>query len=103
MRAKDVQLTLDKVKLASWVKAACSGTAKKAQSRSGRPSVKALVEQFFNHRRLLGIPAANISAEARNIVAKFRTQFPDKSPPHLSTIRKHMPRVITGTPAAGAA
>jgi hypothetical protein len=95
VRTKEYQLTLDSAKLGSWVKATRSGTAKRAQSRSGRPSEKALVEQFYNERRSRGIPMVNISAEARDIEVEFSKRFPDKAPPHQATIRKHMPRLTT--------
>jgi hypothetical protein len=95
VRKERDQLTLDSAKLGSWVKATRSGTAKRARSRSGRPSEKALVEQFYNERRARKIPMVNLSAEARDIEVELRKHYPDTTPPHLATIRKHLPRTNT--------
>ena len=87
--------TLDHAKLGSWVKAKRTGTGKQAQRRPGRPSDKALVEQFYAERRLCGPPVVSISAEARAITRTFTERFPDRDAPHLATIRKHIPRETT--------
>jgi hypothetical protein len=87
--------TLDHAKLGSWVKAKRTGTGKQAQRRPGRPSDKALVEQFYTERRRCGTPVVSISAEARAIAQRFTDRFPDRDPPHLATIRKHIPRETT--------
>jgi hypothetical protein len=87
--------TLDRAKLGFWVRAMRTGTGKQAQRRPGRPSDKALVERFYTERRRCGTPVVSISAEARAIAQRFTDRFPDRAPPHLATIRKHIPRETT--------
>jgi hypothetical protein len=92
-RAAEDRLILDSAKLGSWVKAIRSGAVRGVQSRSGRPSDEAQINQLYSERRARGLPIVNISAEARAIWAEFQTRFPDRDPPHLSTVRKHVSRV----------
>jgi hypothetical protein len=95
MRTIKDRLTFDGTKLGSWVKAMRSGPAKRTQSRSGRPSEKLLIEEFYQKRRSSGIPFITISAEATDIALAFKARFPDRDPPHHATIRKHIPRPST--------
>jgi hypothetical protein len=92
-RVAEDRLVLDSAKLGFWVKTIRSGPVRRQQSRSGRPSVEAEIKRIYNERRAKGLAMISTSAEAREIRAEFQKRFPDRDPPHLSTVRGHVSRV----------
>jgi hypothetical protein len=86
-------LSLDTVRLGSWIKGMPATTAKGGPTRIGRPSPTALVSQIYNLRRGRGLPVDNDSAEARAILAEWNHHAPDQKPPGHSTVRGHVARL----------
>ena len=64
-------LSLDTMRLGSWIKGMPATTAKGALPGTGGPSPKALVAQIFNLRRGRGLRVENDLAEARAILGRM--------------------------------
>jgi hypothetical protein len=92
-RATAGGLTLDAIRLGSWIRGIRTTTGKDAPSRSGRPSPEARIIQIYRDRRSRGQPVLSTRAEAMAICEEMARQAPDKKAPHVSTIRRHVARV----------
>ena len=64
----------------------------------GRPSDKDLVVDEYNRRRRQGEPFVSIAAEARVIVSELKETHPDRTPPGVSTVRRHLGRLRSSKP-----
>jgi hypothetical protein len=93
MRATERGLTLDTIRLGSWIRRMRTTTGKGAPSRSGRPSPEARVIQIYRDRRSHGQPVVSTLAEAIAICEEMARQAPDRKVPHPSTVRRHVARV----------
>jgi hypothetical protein len=56
----------------------------------GRPSVQDLVVDTHHRRRQRGEPFLSIAAESRAIVSELAAARPDRAPPGVSTVRRHL-------------
>jgi hypothetical protein len=56
----------------------------------GRPSDKDLIVDEYKRRRTQREPFVSIAAEARVIISKLKKAHPGRTPPGLSTVRRHL-------------
>ena len=87
-------LTVNLVRLGSWARGMRSITGKGGLSRSGRPSDEARTSLIFNDRRERKLPVSSALAEATAILKEWPKNDPDRKPPHHSTVRRHVSRLI---------
>ena len=83
-------LSLDTVRLGSWISRMQPTTAKGAPTRTGRPSPAEHISQIYCLRRGRGLPVKNDSAEATAILEEWPQHLPDEEPPGHSTVRRHV-------------
>jgi hypothetical protein len=84
-------LFIDRARFAAFIRALARKTGKLVASGGGRPSQVTLILEVFRARRARKVPYRSKSAEARGIIAEWRTLYPDCDPPGRSTIRGHLP------------
>ena len=61
-----------------------------AQLCAGRPSDAPLVHEIFRERRARNLPVTNQRIEAREIRAEAAARHPDRDPPAVKTIERHL-------------
>lgn len=66
------------------------GNQFRLRAGGGRPSDQDLIVDTYSLRRQRGEPFVSIAAEARAIVAELTEAHPDRAPPGVSTVRKHL-------------
>jgi hypothetical protein len=88
-------LTLDTIRLGSWIRGMAVTTAKGAPTRIGRPSPRSRILKIYDARRGRGMPVVSILAEAKAILAEWPQHAPDKKRPGLGTVRRHVSQ-LTG-------
>jgi hypothetical protein len=86
-------LALDRQRLGFWLRGIEPVTAKGAPTRAGRPSPEATIEKIFKLRRGRRLRLESDSAEAKAILVEWNQYAPDRNPPGLSTLRRHMARL----------
>ena len=89
-RAVNDRLAIDKNKLFGWIKGLRKGLDKPARLRAGRPSVADLVNDIFRGRRARKLPVINQRTEAQEIRAEAASRYPDRDPPAVKTIERHL-------------
>jgi len=90
MRAEADRLYLDQLRLAAWVRGFSRGMRRPAQDRPGRPSQKDLVLAIHRERKQRNCSMTGGLAEAREIQVEFRSSYPDREPPAVKTIARHL-------------
>jgi hypothetical protein len=90
MRAEGDRLRLDRARLSSWIKGFLRGSGRPAQQRAGRPSEKVLVLELHRERVKRDCSLTGVTAEAREIRIEFRSRYPDREPPAVKTIVRHL-------------
>jgi hypothetical protein len=86
-------LAINKTKLAGWIKGYRKGLDKPAQLRAGRPSDVILIHEIFRERRAKALPWVNQATEAEKIRAEIALRHPDRDPPAVKTIERHLSRI----------
>lgn len=66
------------------------GNQLRLRAVSGRPSDEGLVVDAYDRRRQRDEPFVSIAAEARAIVSDLAEAHPDRAPPGVSTVRRHL-------------
>jgi hypothetical protein len=89
-RAENDHFVIDRNKLLRWIRGLRKGLDKPARLRAGRPSDATLVYEIFGKRRALGLPVINQKTEAREIQAEFVARHPNRDPPAVKTIERHL-------------
>jgi hypothetical protein len=74
------------------------GDRARPRARGGRPSDHDLVVDAHRSRRNSGEPFVSIAAEARAIVSDLEVAHPDRPPPGVSTVRKHLSKLRSPRP-----
>jgi hypothetical protein len=83
-------LAIERTKLVGWTKGLRKGLNKPAQLRAGRPSDAALVDKVFRERRTRKLPLINQRTEAGKIRAEIASRHPERDPPAVKTIERHL-------------
>jgi hypothetical protein len=83
-------LAIEKTGLVGWTKGLRKGLNKPAQLRAGRPSDAALVDEVFRERRTRKLPLVNQRTEAGKIRAEIASRHPERDPPAVKTIERHL-------------
>ena len=86
-------LSLDTVRLGSWIKGMPATTAKGGPTRIGRPSPTALVSQIYNLRRGRGLPVDNDLQKRGQFWLNGTTMRQTRSRRATSTVRGHVARL----------
>lgn len=86
-------LAIEKTKLVGWIKGLRKGLDKPVQLHVGRPSDATLVHQIFRERRAQALPLVNQRAEAGEISDGIALNRPERKPPALKTIERHLSRM----------
>ena len=73
-----------------WLKGVRNGLVSSAQLCAGRPSDAPLVHEIFRERRARNLPVTNQRIEAREIRAEAAARHPDRDPPAVKTIERHL-------------
>jgi len=94
-------LAIEKTKLLGWTKGLRKGLNKPAQLRAGRPSDAALVDEVFRERRARKLPLINQRSEARKIRDGIALSRPERDPPAVKTIERHLSRILRVNTAFG--
>jgi hypothetical protein len=92
-RAEQNCLALDKTKLVGWIRGLRKGRDKPAQPHVGRPSAATLIHDIFRERRAQALPCVNQTTEAGKIRAEIETRHPERDPPAVKTIERHLSRM----------
>ena len=90
MRADGDRLYLDRARFGSWIRSFLRGMRRPAQDRPGRPSQKALVLEIHREREERRCVLSGVTAEARAIHSEIRSRYPDREPPAVTTIVRHL-------------
>jgi hypothetical protein len=90
MRAEGDRLYLDRAQFTAWIRGFLKGTRRPVHDHAGRPSQKNLVLEIYRERRANNVSPAPVTAEAREIQAEFRSRHPDREPPAVKTIARHL-------------
>jgi hypothetical protein len=86
-------LAIEKTKLVGWTKGLRKGLDKPAQLGAGRPSDAALVDEVFRERRARKLPFVNQKTEAEKIRDEIALSRPERDPPAVKTIERHLSRM----------
>jgi hypothetical protein len=86
-------LAIDKTKLIGWIKGLRKGLDKPAQLNAGRPSDATLVHEIFRERRAQALRLVNQRTEAGKIRAEIALRHPERDPPAVTTIERHLSRM----------
>ena len=86
-------LAIEKTKLVGWIKGLRKGLNKPAQLHAGRPSDALFVHEVFGERRTRKLPLVNQRAEAEEIRAEIALSRPERDPPAVKTIERHLSRM----------
>ena len=86
-------LAIDKTKLIGWIKGLRKGLDKPAQLNAGRPSDATLVHEIFRERRAQALRLVNQMTEAGKIRAEIALRHPERDPPAVTTIERHLSRM----------
>jgi hypothetical protein len=89
-------LTLDIGRLGTWIGGMPSTTAKGGRTRTGRPSFQDRISQVYYERRRQGLPVDSRLAEAREILKELAKHAAGRTPPNLSTVRRHVSQLTKG-------
>ena len=92
-RPEKVCLAIEKTKLGGWIKGLWKGLNKPAQLRAVPPSDAALVDEVFWERRTQAFPLVNQRTEAEEIRAEIASHRPERDPPAVKTIERHLRRM----------
>ena len=87
-------LAIDKIKLVGWIKGLRKGLDKPAQLTAGRPSDAALVDEVFREHLTRKLPMVNQRTAAEKIRAEIALRHPERYPPAVKTIERHLSRMI---------
>jgi hypothetical protein len=90
MRPGSDRLVLEKALLGAWVKSFRRNTDRPARDGPGRPSESALVLQIYRELQDAGVLASSTTGKAREIRAGFVSHYPDRKPPAVKTIERHL-------------
>jgi hypothetical protein len=90
MRPGSDRLVLEKALLGSWIKSFRRNTDRPARDGPGRPSERALVLQIYRELQDGGDLAASTIGKAQEIRARFVSRYPDRMPPAVKTIERHL-------------
>jgi len=82
-------LEINRYRVAAHVR----GNQVRLRAGGGRPSVEDLTVDAYGRRRRRREPFVSISAEARAIVSELTQTCPDRTPPGVSTVRRHLGRL----------
>jgi len=86
-------LVIDRTKLIGWIKGWRKGLDKPAQLHVGRPSDATLVHEIFRERRAQALPLVSQAREAGKIRAEIASRHPERDPPAVKTIARHLSRM----------
>ncbi|MGH6811089.1 MAG: hypothetical protein ACREDM_01655 [Methylocella sp.] len=86
-------LATEKTKLVGWIKGLRKGLNKPAQLNAGHPSDATLVYEIFQGRRAQALPLVNQRREAVTIRAEIALNRPERDPPAVKTIERHLSRM----------
>jgi hypothetical protein len=90
MRAEGDWLCLDRARFSSWIKGFLRGSGRPARQRAGRPSERVVVLEIHRERKKRHCSLSGVTAEAREIQVEFRSRHPDREPPAVKTIVRHL-------------
>ncbi len=92
LRATPGGLEVDHRRLGEWVNGFLRNSDRPIDNKGGRPSTSVEVLTVFRARRFRGLPYGRKLPEARAIIKEWQRHYPETSPPHESTIRRHLPK-----------
>jgi hypothetical protein len=90
MRADGDRLYLDRARFGAWIKGFLKDLRRPAQARAGRPSQKSLVLEIHREREERHCSLSGVTAEARGIHSEIKSRHPDREPPAIKTIVRHL-------------
>ncbi len=90
MRVEGDRLCLDRARFTSWIRGFLRGMRRPAQDRAGRPSQKGLVLEIHREPEECHCSLTGVTAEARGIHSEIRFRYPDRLPPTVKTIARHL-------------
>lgn len=91
--ASGSQVEINRDRIAAHIRM-LRGSQARLRAGGGRPSDLDLVRNAHLRRRRSGEPVVSISAEARAIVSELSLAHPDRSPPAVGTVRRHLGRLL---------
>jgi len=88
-RADEQGLVVDRLRLASWVEG-LGGSKIPKPVGPGRPSLAALIREFYENRRARRVPLTTWRAEARAIQGELSLRDRVRTPPAIRTIERRL-------------